>query len=207
MGSSIFSIAFALFLLMDPLGNVPLFIAILKDFSQKKQKKIILRELVLALATIIGFYFIGDVLLDFIHIKQHTLLMAGGLILFLIAIRMIFPASSAQKEEVIKNLKAPVLVPLAIPLVAGPAVLATVMLYSQQKIHPIVVLSAILLAWVASTLILLSSTFLKKCLGPTGLSASEKLMGLLLTLLSIQMFLEGLSLYIAEISTTSVLIQ
>lgn len=199
MGLSIFSIAFALFLLMDPIGNVPLFITILKDFSPKKQKVIILRELILALAIIIAFYFIGEILLDLIHIKQHTLLMAGGIILFLIAIRMIFPPPASQKEEILKNLKAPVLVPLAIPLVAGPAVLATVMLYSQQKIPPFVVLCAIFLAWIVSTIILLSSSFLKKCLGPTGLSAAEKLMGLLLTLLSIQMFLEGLSLYITEI--------
>ena len=202
MESNILYISFALFLLMDPLGNVPLFMTILKDFSQKKQKKIILRELLLALAIIIAFYFIGDVLLEFIHVKQHTLLMAGGIILFLIALRMIFPVPKSQKEESIKTLKDPILVPLAIPLVAGPAVLASVMLYSQQKIPAGIVLCSIFIAWAASSIILLSSSFFKKYLGETGLTAAERLMGLLLTLLSIQMFLEGLSLFIAELPLT-----
>src|SRR3990167_3505357 len=130
----LFSIAFALFLLMDSLGNVPLFIALLKDFSPKEKKKIIIRELCIALLVIYAFYFLGSLILDLIQIQQHTLSIAGGLILFFIAIRMVFPPSHSKEEQ--KSLKEPVIVPLAIPLIAGPAVLAAVMIYSQQKEAP-----------------------------------------------------------------------
>ncbi len=197
MDPTIFSIAFALFLLMDPLGNVSLFVSLLKNFPAKKQKKIILRELLFALAIIIFFYFVGDYLLDLIQVQQYTILISGGVILFLIALRMIFPEVFAVKNEE-NPLEEPFVVPLAIPLVAGPAVLAAVMLYSQQNKPIWTVLTAILIAWVATTAILLASNFLKNIFKEKGLIALERLTGLLLTLIAIQMFLQGISLYLLE---------
>lgn len=196
----LFSIAFTLFLLMDSLGNIPLFVSILKDFPQKKQRQIILRELLIALVIIVIFYFIGNLLLDLIHVKQHTILMAGGIILFLIAIRMVFPEFFYSKPKKVASHKEPFIVPLAIPLIAGPAVLASIMLYSKEGEPPFVILTALFLAWVASSLILLSSTLLQKLLGDRGLTACEKLMGLLLTLISVQMFLQGISLYVCSVT-------
>ncbi|MES2200566.1 MAG: MarC family protein [Chlamydiota bacterium] len=196
----IFPIAFTLFLLMDSLGNIPLFIAILKDFPPKKQRQIILRELTFALAIIVAFYFLGNLLLDLIHVKQHTILMAGGIILFLIAIRMVFPEFFYSKPKKASSHKEPFIVPLAIPLVAGPAVLASIMLYSKEGAPHSTVLSALFLAWIASSIILLSSSLLQKVLGERGLTACERLMGLLLTLISVQMFLQGVSLYVFDIN-------
>lgn len=193
--SAIFSYSFALFLLMDPLGNVPLFISLLKHYTPKEQRKIIRRELFFALVIIIFFYFLGEFLLDLIRVQQHTVLISGGVILFLIAIRMIFPEHHSVKEEQAQCPKEPFVVPLAVPFVAGPAVLATVMLYSKQAQSPIIIIVSIVLAWALSTCILLSSAFLQKFLGEKGLTACERLMGLLVTLLAVQMFLEGLSIY------------
>ncbi len=187
------SMAFALFLLMDSIGNVPIFVSILKDIDSKRQTKIIARELIIALFIIVLFYFIGDTLLGFLNVKMPTIMVSGGIILFLIAIKMIFPVP--HDPQVGSSDKEPFIVPLAIPLVAGPAVLAAVMLYSGQMHDRSVTLGAIFIAWVASTIVLLSSSYWKKVLGSRGLVACERLMGLILTLIAVQMFLEGLQLF------------
>lgn len=195
----LFSIAFALFLLMDPIGNVPIFISILKDVETNRLRKIILREMLIALGIIVTFNFLGEFLLDFLRVDRSTLLISGGLILFIIAIRMVFPEKAPAARSLLP-FKEPFIVPLAVPLVAGPAVLAAVMLYSYQNENPWTSVGAICLAWIASTLILLSATRLRKLLGDRGLIACERLMGLLLILLSVQMFLEGMQLFLGAVA-------
>lgn len=191
-----FSIAFALWLLMDPIGNIPLFVSILKDIDPKRQIKIIFRELIIALVIIIIFYFIGEALLGFLNIGMPSLLISGGIILFLIALKMIFPSRRDPDVEMHQD-KEPFIVPLAVPLVAGPAVLAAVILYSgQHKQDFMLPLCSIVVAWAASTLILLTSGFWKRVLGWRGLIALERLMGLILTLIAVQMFLEGLDMFL-----------
>ncbi|GAB4186630.1 MAG: YhgN family NAAT transporter [Simkaniaceae bacterium] len=192
-----FSIAFSLFLLMDPIGNIPIYILLLKEIDPARQKKIILRELVIALGIIIGFRFIGKGLLDFLGISEPTILLAGGLILFIISIRMIFPPErTAKSPEFIGE--EPFIVPLAIPLVAGPSVLSAVIIYSNQIDKPFLLITAIVIAWIATTIILLSATFLKRILGQRGIAAMERLMGLILILISSQMFLNGLRLFLQQ---------
>jgi multiple antibiotic resistance protein len=191
--ATIFTLAFSLFLLMDSIGNVPLFLSILKDYDPKRTRRIILREMCIALVVIIVFNFIGDALLNLLGVSQYTTMIAGGIILFLISVKMIFPVVNNHQGEYPQK-KEPFIVPLAIPLVAGPAVLAAVMLYSHDYSFGIVI-PAILIAWVVSCIVLFSSSLLKNFLGPRGLSALERLMGLVLTLIAVQMFLEGLSLY------------
>lgn len=191
--STILSLSLSLFLLMDPIGNIPLFISLLKDFSGKKQRWIILREMCIALLVIILFNFLGEFLLDVLGIQQYTTMIAGGIILFMIALKMIFPVRKETEVE-LAHKKEPFIVPLAIPLVAGPAVLAAVMLYSHEQ-PASVTLTAIGIAWIVSTVLLLASSMLKKVLGWRGISACEKLMGLILTLLAVEMFLNGLTMY------------
>lgn len=190
------STAFALFLLMDPIGNIPIFIAVLKEIPPHKQRRIIFRELLIALALIVLFLFIGEGLLNFLKVSMSTTLISGGIILFLIALKMVFPGMyTAQPESVMH--KEPFIVPLAIPLIAGPAVLAAVMLYSgQDGSHPSITLGAIVIAWALSTFILLTAPLWQKTLGERGLIACERLMGLILTLIAVQMFLEGLHLFL-----------
>jgi multiple antibiotic resistance protein len=195
---SILSLSFTLFLLMDALGNIPLFISILKDLNPKAQRKVIRREMCIALGIIIAFHFFGKILLEVIDVKQETIQIAGGIILFLIALNMIFPSTHSENEHHSKYKGTPLVVPLAIPLIAGPAVLAAVMLYSEQKTQ-VVAISSIVIAWLMSVVILTSASNFKKILGEKGLLACERLMGLLLTLIAVQMFLKGIALFISNI--------
>lgn len=190
---NIFSIAFSLFLLMDPIGNIPLFIAFLKSVDAKRQRLVIWREMFIALVIIIIFNFLGDALMKFLKVDEETIQISGGLILFLIALKMVFPRTRETTKEEISRDSEPFIVPLAVPLVAGPSVLAAVMIYTRQETHPLIMVGAILIAWAASLIILLSSYFLKKILGERGIMALERLMGLVLTLIAMQMFLSGLS--------------
>ncbi len=181
---------------MDPIGNIPIFLSVLKETNAKRQIKIIIRELIIALLIIICFYFIGEYLLQLLQVKHYTVMISGGIILFIIALRMIFPMQHMMEKNGFRKDREPFIVPLAVPLVAGPAVLAAVMLYSHQDIPASITLTAIIIAWVASTIILICSNILKKILGMRGIIALERLMGLLLTLIAVQMFLEGLRSYL-----------
>lgn len=176
---------------MDPIGNIPIFIAVLKGVDPKKQTRIIFRELIIALFVMVFFYYIGDYLLSILNISHGAVMMSGGIILFIIALKLIFPSMNGERK--VLHDKAPFIVPLAIPLVAGPAVLAAIMLYSKQGVSSVIVLSSILIAWVFTTAILLSSSFLKNVLGKRGILACEKLMGLVLIMIAIQMFVDGLN--------------
>ncbi|MCB1109566.1 MAG: YhgN family NAAT transporter [Chlamydiia bacterium] len=196
MNHSLFTISFALFLMMDPIGNIPVYIAVLKDIEPRRQRVIIIRELLIALAVIILFTFVGEYLLNILNVGQETILISGGIILFMIAVKMIFPSGKSYGMEGAEQGE-PFIVPLAIPLVAGPSVLAAVMIYSHRETMPLLI-GSVCIAWAFSTLILFTAPFLKKILGPRGIIACERLMGLLLTLLAIQMFLEGISLFLKK---------
>ncbi len=193
---SLFSIAFSLFLLMDPIGNIPFYISFLKGLDSKRQRYVIFRELVIALVIIILFNFIGDGLMKFLHVQNDTIQIAGGIILFLLCLKMIFPPPHDANESIPHDTE-PFIVPLAVPLVAGPSVLAAVMIYSKQT-EGILMIGAILIAWIASLIILLSASFLKQILGWRGILALERLMGLVLILIAVQMFMSGLSNFMAR---------
>lgn len=186
---SLYTLTFSLFILMDAIGNVPIFLALLKNVHSRRQRYVILREMIIALGVIILFYFLGDLILGALQVTQETVKVAGGIILFLIAIKMIFPAPKDTNNHKDRE---PFIVPLAIPLIAGPGVLASVMLYAQQDFTWSTVLGAILIAWLFSAIILLSSSWMQRLLGLRVLTALERLMGLILTLIAVQMFLEGI---------------
>ena len=189
-----FEIAIPLFLMMDPVGNVPLYVSLLKDIPQKRQRIVIIRELLIALATIVLFIFVGQSFLDLIGVSQATVQIAGGIILFIISLKLIFPP---DKKLTPTSRGEPFIVPLAIPLVAGPSVLAAVMIYSQTISLP-TLFSATCIAWIGTAIILMGSMFLKKVLGEKGISACERLMGLILTLIAVQMFLEGFRVFLVS---------
>ncbi len=186
----IFSLAFSFTLLMDPIGNVPIYVAVLKELPTRRQRIIVLREMFIALGTILLFYVSGDRILDALSVTPETIQISGGIILFIIALRMIFPPSKDTSVEFSGG--EPFIVPLAIPLVAGPTILAAVMIYSQKEIAPFLVILALFLAWLVTTLILIASTSIEKILGKRGIVACERLMGFVLTLIALQMFLEGI---------------
>ena len=195
---TLFSIALSLFLLMDPIGNVPLYISFLKGIPPERQRKIIVRELLIALGIIILFAFLGEGLMNFLNVREDTVQIAGGIILFLLCLKMIFPVPHDPNESLPHETE-PFIVPLAVPLVAGPGVLAAVMIYAKQENNEWVMLGAILIAWIFSLVILLASSLLKKFLGWRGIIALERLMGLILTLISIQMLLSGISSFVQHL--------
>ena len=180
-----------LFLVMDPLGNVPLFLAALRGTPPARQRHVVARELCIALVVMLFFLFGGRYVLDLLQISGHALTIAGGLILFLIALRMIFPPTEGVFG---KNPEGePFIVPLAVPLVAGPSTLVTIMLLvSQAPNRWPEWLLAIVGAWLASTLILLASSALSRLLGERGLIAFERMMGLILTAVAVQMVFNGI---------------
>ncbi|MDP1607970.1 MAG: YhgN family NAAT transporter [Chlamydiales bacterium] len=193
---TLWSIAFSLFLLMDSVGNIPFYISFLKGISPHRQRIIIIRELLIALGIIMVFNFIGERLMDFLKVREDTVQISGGIILFLLALKMVFPTRHDESLNELPHTSEPFIVPLAVPLVAGPSVLAAVMIYAKQEENHLIMLSAIFLAWTASLLILLASSFLERILGWRGILALERLMGLILTLIAIQMFLNGVSGFI-----------
>jgi MarC family membrane protein len=192
----IVSAATLLFLVMDPLGNVPIFLSILDGVDPARRTRIVLRELLLALAVLVLFLFCGRYLLGFLGLSQEAIRIAGGIILFLIALKMVFPVSrSAHAEDEIDG--EPLLVPLAVPLVAGPSTMAVVILLATNDPARMGEwLLALLAAWFLSSLILLSATGLKRLLGRRGLIAMERLMGMLLIAVAVQMLLEGIAAYL-----------
>lgn len=191
----ILSAATMLFLIMDPLGNLPIVLSILKHIDPKRRRIVLIRELLFALLILMLFLFAGQSIMDFLHVQPETLSISGGVILFIIAIKMIFPSAGsitglAAGEE-------PFIVPLATPLIAGPTVIATLLLLSSQNPHQLMELSAaVMLAWGGTFIILLFNGFFHKILGERGLKAVERLMGLLLVMISTQMFLDGIKSYV-----------
>lgn len=190
-------IAFSLFLLMDSLGNIPIYVSYLQGIDPKRQYVIIVRELLIALVIIIIFAFVGEALMKFLHIGKETIQIAGGIILFLLALKMIFPTAK-QADIQLEEEEEPFIVPLAVPLVAGPATLSAVMLYSRQVDSNWTVILAVILAWIPTLIILLGSALLTRLLGKKGLIACQRLMGLILVLIAVEMFLSGIRTFIGK---------
>jgi multiple antibiotic resistance protein len=189
----ILSATLLLLTIMDPLGNVANFISGLQPVPPEQRLRVIARELIIALAIMLGFLFCGRWLLGLLHLKEEALFISGGIVLFLIALKMIFPDPRITHEEATME---PFIVPLATPFIAGPSVLASllVMVNSQPEAMG-KWLVALLIAWAITATVLLLSPLIARVLKQRGSMAVERLMGMLLVLISVQMFLNGLDRY------------
>ena len=188
--SEIVSVAVVLFFIMDPIGNMPIFNAVLSHVDTSRKVRIAARELLFALAVLLVFLFTGNSILSFLGLEQPSLSIAGGVLLFIISLRMIFPRPGRTEEA--DGDEDPYFVPLAVPLVAGPSTIAMLLLLSSQQ--PDAILSwtiALLIAWGGTTVILLTAPFMLKVLGQRGARALERLMGMILIILATQMLLNG----------------
>jgi len=185
-----FSAAILLFFVMDPIGNIPLFLAALRPVDPARRLWVVGRELLIAYGLLAGFLYAGRPLLAVLGISEPALTMAGGIVLFLIAIKMVFPAAHGSLGEEVDG--EPFVVPLAIPYIAGPSALATVLLMtSRDPSRHAEWLLAVSLAWLASAAILLLGAKLSSFLGEKGITAIERLMGMVLVASAVQMFLDG----------------
>jgi multiple antibiotic resistance protein len=187
-----FSAFITLLLVMDPLGNVPIFLSVLKDVDPKRRQWVIFRELLVALGVLLLFLWGGSTVLDLMGLRQESISIAGAIILFLIAIRMIFPSPYGMIGDAPGG--EPFIVPLAIPAVAGPSSLAIAMLMVHTDPSRMLDWTAALVgAWAVSAVLLMASPLLLKALGNRGLIAMERLMGMILVIIAVQMFFDGVA--------------
>lgn len=188
VNDSFFTIAFSLFLIMNALGQIPLFISILAPYDHKRQQKIIIREFIIALAILMLFIFFGDGILNLIGISRSIIGITGGALLIIIALDMIFPKK--RTSEGLPNHE-PLIIPLAIPVISGPGTITAVMLYTVAKTK-LLVASAVMCAWIPSVAVILGASYIKKLLGEKVLQAVERLGGMIVCLIGIQMFAKGI---------------
>lgn len=190
---SLVTLIVILFLIMDPVGNVSSFLTLVKELPPEKQKWIVFREMLIALGLMLAFNFLGEGIFYVLDVSETTVSLTSGTILFLVAIKILFPSVDSLRANLPKG--EPFITPLAIPLIAGPSLLATIMLFAHLEPQT-AMLPAILIAWVLSVLVLLASSYLQSLLGVNGLVACERLMGMILVLLAIQRFLEGVQKFV-----------
>jgi len=195
--SDIAAAAATLFFVMDPLGNIAIFNGVLSRFPPRRRAQITARELVIALVIMLVLLFAGTAILNFLGLTQPSLNIAGGVLLFIIALRMIFPGAA---QEVATDKEEPFIVPLAMPMVAGPSTIAILLLLSSTEPERIWEWCiALVISWAAATIILTASPFLLRVLGDRGLRALERLMGMLLVLLATQLLLNGVREFVQSL--------
>lgn len=197
--AEIFSAAVLLLLVIDPFGNVPIVVAALSNVAPARRTRVVLRECLAAYVILLAFMFGGQTFLAWLQLSEVSLAIAGGIILFLIALRMVF----RHPEGVFGDPpgEEPFLVPLAIPSIAGPSALATVMLMvSRDPSHRVAWVIALTAAMIVATIVLVAAYRLQRVLGERGMIAVERLMGLVLTALAVQMLLDGLRAFIATVA-------
>ena len=189
-------LAVTLFLVLDPFGNAAIFHSVLSKIPEHRRRPVLVRELLIALAILLGFLFLGKHLLGFLGLRPATLSISGGILLFLIALGMVFPTRSILGET---SDEEPFIVPLAVPMMAGPSSIALLLLTSSKYPDATGMIAlAVTGAWLASSVILLLSPAVLRLMGTKGTRALERLMGLLLILVAVQMFLDGVTTYTAS---------
>ena len=184
-----------LLLVVDPFGNVPLVNAMLAGIAPARRRLVILRECGIAYAILLAFMFAGQKLLDVMHLSETSVSIAGGVILFMIAIRMVFAHPEGAFGPQARG--EPLIVPLAIPLIAGPSALATVMLMATRDPAKIGMWAlALTVTMAGATLLLLAGDKLQHWLGDRAMQALERLMGLILTAIAVEMLLGGIRAFV-----------
>jgi len=178
----------SLFFIIDPIGLIPLEISLLDGIEQRRRRKIVIRECFIALGIMLIFIFFGKEILAYLHISTASATIAGGVIIFLMALKMVFPP--ALNLEVEK--REPLIVPIATPLFAGPGLLSTIMLFAHRQIDIVNILIAVIIAWFLASAVILSSQYISRVLGKNAIEAIERLFGLVLTIMSINMMADGI---------------
>ena len=194
--NDLLSAVITLFLIMDPLGNVPIFLSVLKNVAPERRRTVLVREVLIAYFVLLLFLLLGDSVLRVLHVDQETISIAGGIVLFIIALRMIFPQTRAHGALPEGE---PLVVPLAIPLIAGPSALAALLLLQRSDPGGTMALwLAMSIAWFLTAAILIAAPFFYRILGERGLMAMERLMGMVLVMIAVQMLLDGISAFLGR---------
>jgi len=188
-----------LVLITDPVGNIPIFANALKNVAPQRRPWVILREILIAYVLLMTIMFVGQRFLEVMNLSELALQIGGGVILFLIALRMVFPPpTSLEPEQMVE----PLIVPLAIPAIAGPSALATVLLLvSQQPERRLEWIAALCVTMLVSAVVLVSAERIQRLIGNSLVVAVERLMGLVLVSVAIEMMLRGIKTFAQQIMT------
>ena len=191
-----------LLIILDPLGNIPVFHALLVRFPRRRRLWLIAREMAIAYAVLLLFLLAGEAILRYLGLNQPALGVAGGVVLFIIALRMVFP--DPRDGVGVEATEEPFIVPLAVPMIAGPsAVAALLLLVSRDPQQLWLWWTAMTLAWALSAAILIASGLLMEVLGPRTLRALVRLTGMLLIMMAVQMLMDGVTAYLAALPSTA----
>lgn len=195
MDNTIFANALTFFLIANPVGNSPAVLALVKDYDFVKQRTILFRESIFALILALFFQYFGEAFLGLLQIQDYAVTMTGGILLLIVAMGMIFhQAESGNTAQQAKQ--EPYIVPIATPIISGPGLLAVIMLKSKLANDNVKISLAILIAGIGVTFILTTAPYLQKLLGKRGLAALEQVMGMILALISVEMLVKGVTLYL-----------
>jgi MarC family membrane protein len=187
-----------LILITDPVGNIPIFANALKHVAPERRPKVILREILIAFALLLTFMFVGESFLRVMNLSDLSLQIGGGVILFLIALRMVFPPPATAESEIMTE---PLIVPLAVPAIAGPSALATVLLLvSQQPDKRLEWIGALCVTMLISAVVLVSAERIQRWIGTRLVTAVERLMGLVLVSVAIEMMLRGIKTFVQQVA-------
>ena len=199
MNYTFLSATILLVLITDPIGNIPIFANALKHVAPERRARVILREILIAFALLLTFMFVGESFLRVMNLSELSLQIGGGVILFLIALRMVFPPPSSAVEE--EQMVEPLIVPLAVPAIAGPSALATVLLLvSQQPERRLEWIGALCVTMLVSAVVLVSAERIQRVIGTRLVVALERLMGLVLVSVSIEMMLRGFKTFAQQLA-------
>jgi multiple antibiotic resistance protein len=193
---NVWEIALALFLVANPIGNAPAFVSIVKNFDYKRQKIILFREAIFSFLLALFYLFIGERFFQLLGIQNYAISLAGGTVLLLIALGMIFPKVETNGSG--RTPQEPFIVPIAIPLISGGGVLSTIMYFSTKEQNMIKMLTAIIIAWIGVTAVVVGSAQLQRVLGRRGLIALEQLMGMILAMISMEIVVKGFTMFLKE---------
>lgn len=195
MDHSFVSAFVLLLLVLDPFGSLPIFISVLKGVPPERRTRVAVREVLIAFCVLLAFMFAGQGFLNLMHLSERSLEVAGGVILLIIAIRMIF-TSGSQIYASDGGAREPFIFPLAVPLLAGPSAMATVLLLASRQPDKLMTwVGALTCAMLVSGAVLLLCERIRRWVGDSVVAATEKLMGLVLTAIAVEMILAGLKRY------------
>lgn len=187
---TLLSLTLILFLIMDPIGSISPYLKMVKGLPPSRQRYVVVREMLIALLVMFFFNFLGEGIFDMLEISETAVRLSSGVILFLFAVKILFPTRVSPRANLSEE--EPFIIPLAIPLIAGPSLLATIMLFAHIVPSQAVMLAAICLAWLIALIVLAFAPQLQRLLGNNGLMACERMMAMVLVLLAIQRFMEGI---------------
>jgi len=187
-----------LILVLDPVGNLPLVSSLLARVEPRRRRRIVLRECAIAYVILLAFMFGGQRLLDLMHLSEISLSIAGGVILFMIAIRMVFGTAEGTFGDTLD--KEPFIVPLAVPFIAGPSALATVMLMvSREPAKTLTWVAALTIVMLLTAAVLAAGERIERLIGKRAVQALERLMGLILTAIAVEMLLGGIQKFVLQL--------